>query len=61
MVQWLSQNWGTILVSIILLCVVTLIIVKMVKDKKKGRSSCGSNCRHCAMCGSCHRKPESIG
>lgn len=56
MPAWITENIGTILISAVLLLVVVLIIRKLVKDKKKGKSSCGCNCAHCAMSGSCHQK-----
>lgn len=56
MLAWITGNIGTILISAVLLLVVVLIIRKLVKDKKKGKSSCGCNCAHCAMSGSCHQK-----
>lgn len=56
MLAWITENIGTILISAVLLLVVVLIIRKLVKDKKKGKSSCGCNCTHCAMSGSCHQK-----
>ena len=56
MLAWITENIGTILISAGLLLIVVLIIVKLVKDKKKGNSSCGCNCAHCAMSGSCHQK-----
>lgn len=56
MLAWITKNIGTILISAVLLLVVVLIIRKLVKDKKKGKSSCGCNCAHCAMSGSCHQK-----
>ena len=56
MLTWIAENIGTILISAVLLFVVVLIIVKLVKDKKKGKYSCGCNCAHCAMSGSCHQK-----
>lgn len=56
MLAWIMENIGTILISAVLLLVVVLIIRKLVKDKKKGKSSCGCNCAHCAMSGSCHQK-----
>ena len=46
MLAWLSANIGTILITLILLCIVALIIAKMHRDRKKGRSSCGGNCGH---------------
>ena len=56
MLQWISANIGTILISLVLLAVVTLIIRSMVHDKKQGKSSCGGNRAGCAACGSCHNK-----
>ena len=56
MLAWITENIGTILISAVLLLVVVLIIRKLVKDKKIGKSSCGCNCAHCAMSGSCHQK-----
>lgn len=43
---------GTIVVLAALVAVVGLIIHKMVKDKKAGKSSCGGDCAHCG--GRCH-------
>ena len=57
MLDWITENLSTIVVSLILMLVVAVIIRKLVRDKKKGKSSCGCNCAHCAMAESCH-KPE---
>ena len=54
MFSWIAANIGTILICLVLLLVVTAIIVCLVRDKKKGKPSCGGNCAHCAMSGSCH-------
>ena len=48
MFAWIAENLATILI--------TLIILSLVKNKKKGKTSCGCNCAHCAMAGSCHKK-----
>ena len=56
MLQWISTNIGTILISLLLLAAVALIIRSMMRDKKQGKSSCGGNCADCAACGSCHNK-----
>ena len=56
MLQWISANIGTILISLVLLAVVALIIRSMVNDKKQGKSSCGGNCAGCAACGACYNK-----
>ena len=56
MLTWLSANLGTILIVLALLAVVAVVIVKLCRDKKKGKSSCGAGCAHCAMQGACHQK-----
>lgn len=51
---WLMDNLGTIFVTMVLVAIVTMIILKLVKDRKMGRSSCGCNCGNCkghAGCG----------
>ena len=52
--DWLTQNLGTIVISLVLGVIVVLVIAKMVRDKKNGKSSCGCGCANCAMRGSCH-------
>ena len=54
MLAWLSANISTIVISLVLLLIVAAIVYKLVKDKKKGKHSCGCDCAHCAMAGSCH-------
>ena len=56
MLSWLSANIGTVLITLLLIALVAAIIVKLRKDKKKGVSSCGGNCAHCAMHGACHQQ-----
>ena len=56
MLEFFVQNWGTILVSAILLAVVILIVVKLYRDRKKGKSSCGCGCENCPSAGMCHKK-----
>lgn len=54
MLQWISANIGTIVICIVLLAVVGLIVRYLVRQKKQGKSTCGGNCAHCAIHGSCH-------
>ena len=56
MLTWLSQNLAATAVSAVLIAIVVLIIVKLVRDRRAGKSSCGCNCSTCAMHGSCHKK-----
>lgn len=52
--NWLSENWATIVVSIVFFGLLIAIAIKLIKDKKQGKSSCGCACKGCAMCGKCH-------
>ena len=54
MLEWLTANLGTILISAGLIVIVALIIRSIVRDKKAGISSCGAKCGACAMAGKCH-------
>ena len=44
MMDYLISNIGTIVVFLIIAAVVTLIVIKLRKDKAGGKSSCGCNC-----------------
>ena len=53
---WLANNLGTILVVLVLAATVFAIVRSLIRNKKKGKSSCGCNCAHCAMAGTCCQK-----
>ncbi len=42
---------GTVIVGSVLAVIVGLLIWKLIKDKKAGKSSCGGDCAHCRGCG----------
>lgn len=54
--KFITDNIGNIAVIAVLAAVVALIIAGMVKNKKKGKSSCGCGCEGCALKDSCHNK-----
>ena len=56
MLTWIVENLATVIICIVLVAVVAAIIVSLIRNKKRGKSSCGCNCAHCAMAGSCHKK-----
>lgn len=58
MLAWIMENLATILISAVLVVIVAAVLAGMVRDKKKGKSSCGCGCSGCAMNGACHRKKE---
>ena len=63
MPAWLTQNIGTILICAVLIAFFALLIWSLVRDKKKGKSSCCGGCAGCAMAGHCHpntAKPADI-
>lgn len=49
---------GTFFVATVLIALVALIIVKLIRDKRAGKSSCGCGCQNCAMHGQCHKVKE---
>ena len=51
---WFLNNIGTIIVLAVLLAIVLLIVFRIKKDRSEGKTSCGCNCKDCAMHGSCH-------
>lgn len=55
---WLTGNLPTVIVLAILICIVVLAIRSIRNDKKKGKSSCGGSCSHCALGGSCRNGKE---
>lgn len=56
MLAWISENIATIIICAVLMAVVAAIIAGMIRDRKKGKSSCGCGCSDCPMSGSCHPK-----
>lgn len=54
MLNWIAANGSTLLVAGILAAVVAAIVIHLVRNKKKGKSSCGCGCGGCPMNGSCH-------
>ncbi len=56
MLNWITENLGTILITAGLAVIVALIIRSLIHQKKQGKSTCGNNCAHCAMHGQCHQQ-----
>lgn len=52
MLNWISNNLATIIISLVILGVVAKIISGMIKDKRSGNGGCGSGCSGCSGCGS---------
>ena len=39
MFDWIAQNLGTLLISAVLIAIVTSIIISLIRQKKRGKSS----------------------
>lgn len=46
---------ATIIISILIAGAVAAVVIKMIRDRKQGKSGCGCGCSSCAMSGKCHR------
>ena len=56
---WLLENLATILVGLALALLLGGIILHMIRQKKRGETSCGCGCANCAMNGTCHAKKDN--
>ena len=56
MLEFLTANGGTLLIGALIAVAVVLILLKLRRDKRKGRSSCG--CENCPSAGMCHGGTE---
>ena len=54
MLAWITANIGTIIVCLVLAAVVAAVIATMVRNRKKGKSSCGCGSSACSMAEFCH-------
>ena len=54
----LQAHGATVILSVLLFAAVVLAVVKIVKDKKNGKCSCGGQCAGCPM-GDCCKKEKS--
>ena len=50
--------WKTVLVVAIIIALIALAVFSIVRDKKKGKCSCGNSCSSCAMNGACYTKKK---
>lgn len=55
--QWLEQNAGTLVVSLLLILLLIWILRSMWKRKQRGQSCSG--CGSCPMQGSCGKRKEN--
>ena len=53
---WLTENIATIIIGVLLMAAIAAILVHMIRNRKKGKTTCGRGCSHCPMSDSCHPK-----
>jgi hypothetical protein len=56
MLNWLSANIGTLIALLVLSGIIFAAVFVIVRNKRRGRSSCGCGCANCPMHGACHKK-----
>ena len=54
MLTYITQHGGEIVVCLVLVAIVSAIILRMVKDRRAGKSGRGCNCGGCPNAGACH-------
>ncbi|WP_082020820.1 FeoB-associated Cys-rich membrane protein [Candidatus Soleaferrea massiliensis] len=56
MLSFFASYGGTIIIGVVLAAIVALIVAKLIRDRRKGKSSCGCGCENCPSSGMCHKK-----
>ena len=56
--EFLKNNLGTIAVTLVLAVIIAAVAVRLIKNRKAGKSSCGCGCSTCPMSGKCHEAAE---
>ncbi|MEF9939884.1 MAG: FeoB-associated Cys-rich membrane protein [Clostridium sp.] len=59
MFDFFVNNLSTIIVGILVAALLLAVVIKMIKDKKQGKSSCGCHCSGCPGAGTCHSDQSS--
>ena len=58
MLSVFSENIGSIAILLALALIIGLVAFKVIRDKKRGKSSCGCGCGSCPMKDKCHPKDK---
>ncbi|MDY3030788.1 MAG: FeoB-associated Cys-rich membrane protein [Clostridia bacterium] len=53
MLAWVLNNISTIIICAAIIAAAVGIIASWIRNKKRGKSSCGCGCQGCAMNGMC--------
>jgi len=55
MLSFISENLASIIVGAVVLLIVGAVVIKLIRDKKNHKSSCGACCSGCPMGSECHK------
>lgn len=55
MLDFIIANLSSIIVGAIVLLIVSAVVIKLIRDKMKHKSSCGACCSGCPMAKDCHK------
>lgn len=55
MIQFIAENYGSIIVGVIVFAIVVAVAIKLIRDKKNRKSSCSCGCDGCPSAGICHQ------
>ena len=55
MISWIAENAGTLIVLLIVAACCGGAARKLVRDRRRGKTTCGCGCANCAMHEACHK------
>ena len=55
---WITQNLESILATLVLGTALTLIVLRLIRNKKQGKPLCGGGCGGCPNAGACHGREK---
>lgn len=56
MLNFIIANGSTLVVGLGVVVLLASVTIKLIRDKRSGKSSCGGGCAGCPCNGSCHTK-----
>ena len=56
----MTVNIPTVIICAVLVAIIGGIVWSLIRNKEKGKSSCGCGCASCAMKDACHPTKEKI-